>query len=59
VELGITAAVTAGDPAPQRWASQIGAGVAEVPLSCFADAMTDLDRRLTEPATRGPDGPGH
>jgi hypothetical protein len=53
VELGISAAVTAGDPAPQRWAGQIGAGVAEAPLSCFADATTDLGRRLTEPATAG------
>ena len=32
---------------------QIGAGVAEAPLSCFADVMTDLGRRPTEPVTEG------
>jgi hypothetical protein len=26
--------------------------VAEAPLACFADALADLDRRLTEPASR-------
>jgi len=26
---------------------QVGAGVAEAPLACFADALTDLDRRLS------------
>jgi hypothetical protein len=29
----------------------VGAGVAEAPLGCFADALADLDRRLTGPAT--------
>jgi hypothetical protein len=27
----------------------VGAGVAEAPLDCFTDALTDLDRRLTAP----------
>jgi hypothetical protein len=47
VELGVTPAVTTG--ILHRWAGtgQTGAGVAEAPLSCFTQALTDLDRRLT------------
>ena len=50
VELGMTPAVTTG--ILHRWAGtgQVGAGVAEAPLGCFAAAMADLDRRLTGPA---------
>ncbi len=47
VELGSPPAVTTG--ILHRWdgTGQVGAGVAEAPLGCFADAMADLDRRLT------------
>jgi len=33
-----------------RFIWNLGAGVAEAPPSCFADAPADLDRRLTEGA---------
>jgi hypothetical protein len=45
--------VTAGILHRSDGTGQIGAGVAEAPLSCFADAITDLGRRLTEPVTEG------
>jgi hypothetical protein len=51
-ELGITPAVTTGILHRSAGTGQVGAGVAEAPLACFADALTDLDQRLTGP------GPG-
>lgn len=56
VELGTTPAVTTGILHRSDGTGQIGAGVAEAPLDCFADALADLDRRLT--ATGEPGGPG-
>ena len=53
VELGITPAVTTGILHRSDGTGQVGAGVAEAPLGCFADALADLDRRLTGP-TRKP-----
>ena len=50
VELGITPAVTTGILHCSDGTGQVGAGVAEAPLGCFADALADLDRRLTGPA---------
>jgi len=50
VELGITPAVTTGILHGSDGTGQVGAGVAEAPLGCFADALADLDRRLTGPA---------
>jgi hypothetical protein len=47
VELGTTPAVTTGILHRFDGTGQIGAGVAEAPLGCFADALADLDRRLT------------
>jgi hypothetical protein len=47
VELGITPAVTTGILHVSAGTGQVGAGVAEAPLSCFAEALTDLDRRLS------------
>jgi Protein of unknown function (DUF1116) len=46
VELGITPAVTTGILHRSAGTGQVGAGVAEAPLACFADALADLDRRL-------------
>jgi hypothetical protein len=46
-ELGTTPAVTTGILHRNAGTGQVGAGVAEAPLACFADALTDLDRRLT------------
>ena len=46
VELGITPAVTTGILHRDAGTGQVGAGVAEAPLRCFADALADLDRRL-------------
>jgi len=45
-ELGTTPAVTTGILHRSAGTGQVGAGVAEAPLACFADALTDLDRRL-------------
>lgn len=47
VELGITPAVTTGILHRSEGTGQVGAGVAEAPLSCFAEALADLDRRLS------------
>jgi Protein of unknown function (DUF1116) len=47
VELGMTPAVTTGILHRSAGTGQVGAGVAEAPLACFADALADLDRRLT------------
>jgi hypothetical protein len=47
VELGITPAVTTGILHASAGTGQVGAGVAEAPLACFADALADLDRRLS------------
>jgi hypothetical protein len=47
VELGITPAVTTGILHLSAGTGQVGAGVAEAPLSCFAAALTDLDHRLS------------
>ena len=46
VELGSTPAVTTGILHRSDGTGQVGAGVAEAPLGCFADALADLDRRL-------------
>src|SRR5499427_10943915 len=54
VELGTTPAVTTGILHRSDGTGQVGAGVAEAPLSCFADALADLDRRLTGPGEEGP-----
>src|SRR5262249_52017609 len=51
-ELGTTPAVTTGILHRSAGTGQVGAGVAEAPLACFADALTDLDRRLTGPDRR-------
>jgi hypothetical protein len=47
VELGITPAVTTGILHLSAGTGQVGAGVAEAPLACFAEALLDLDRRLS------------
>ena len=47
VELGITPAVTTGILHRSDGSGQVGAGVAEAPLGCFAAALADLDHRLT------------
>ena len=47
VELASPPAVTTGILHRSAGTGQVGAGVAEAPLECFADAMADLDRRLT------------
>jgi hypothetical protein len=46
VELGITPAVTTGILHRSAGTGQVGAGVAEAPIECFAAALADLDRRL-------------
>src|SRR5260221_12647837 len=46
VELGVTPAITTGILHRSAGTGQVGAGVAEAPLGCFADALADLDRRL-------------
>jgi hypothetical protein len=46
VELGITPAVTTGILHRDAGTGQVGAGVAEAPAGCFADALADLDRRM-------------
>jgi Protein of unknown function (DUF1116) len=48
-ELGTTPAVTTGILHRSAGTGQVGAGVAEAPLDCFTDALSDLDRRLTGP----------
>jgi hypothetical protein len=48
-EFGTTPAVTTGILHRSAGTGQVGAGVAEAPLACFTDALTDLDRRLTAP----------
>jgi hypothetical protein len=50
VELGITPAVTTGILHRDAGTGQVGAGVAEAPLRCFADALAGLDRRLAAQA---------
>ena len=46
VELGITPKVTTGILHVSDGSGQVGAGVAEAPLSCFRDAVLALDRQL-------------
>lgn len=46
VELGVTPAITTGILHRSAGTGQVGAGVAEAPLGCFADALADLDQRL-------------
>jgi len=53
VELGITPAVTTGILHRSAGTGQVGAGVAEAPAGCFADALADLDRRLAGPGQPG------
>jgi hypothetical protein len=47
VELGTPPAVTTGILHASDGSGQVGAGVAEAPLGCFAGALAGLDRRLT------------
>jgi hypothetical protein len=54
VELGTTPAVTTGILHRSDGTGQVGAGVAEAPLGCFAAALADLDRRLAGSVTGGP-----
>ena len=49
-ELGLTPAVTTGILHRSAGTGQVGAGVAEAPLACFAAALADLDRRLSAAA---------
>jgi Protein of unknown function (DUF1116) len=56
VELGTTPAVTTGILHRSDGTGQVGAGVAEAPLGCFADALADLDRRLSGGVVDGADG---
>ena len=46
VELGVTPAITTGILHRSAGTGQVGAGVAEAPLTCFTAALTDLDERL-------------
>ena len=46
VELGVTPAITTGILHRSAGTGQVGAGVAEAPLECFAAALADLDQRL-------------
>ena len=46
VEHGITPKVTTGILDARDGSGQVGAGIAEAPLSCFRDALLDLDTRL-------------
>ena len=47
VELGITPKITTGVLHASAGVGQVGAGVAEAPLSCFVDAVMALDRALS------------
>ena len=47
VETGITPAVNTGIVHASDGSGQVGAGVAHAPLTCFKQALLDLDRRLT------------
>jgi hypothetical protein len=49
VELGITPKITTGVLHASAGVGQVGAGVAEAPLSCFVDAVMALDRALSGP----------
>ena len=46
VELGVTPKITTGVLDASGGGGQIGAGVAEAPVSCFVDAVMALDRTL-------------
>jgi Protein of unknown function (DUF1116) len=45
-ELGITPKITTGVLHASAGTGQVGAGVAEAPLSCFVDSVLELDREL-------------
>jgi hypothetical protein len=45
-ELGVTPSITTGVLHASTGIGQIGAGVAQAPLSCFVDAVMALDRAL-------------
>lgn len=47
-ETGITPKVNTGVLHVSDGSGQVGAGVATAPLSCFVEALLDLDRRLTD-----------
>jgi len=47
VEYGITPKVTTGILHVSDGSGQVGAGIAEAPLSCFRAALLDLDARLS------------
>jgi len=47
VELGVTPAITTGILHRSAGTGQVGAGVAEAPLGCFAAALTELDHQLS------------
>jgi len=53
VELGIAPAITTGILHKSAGTGQVGAGVAEAPIGCFADALADLDRRLGQAGQTG------
>jgi hypothetical protein len=57
VELGITPAITTGILHRSAGTGQVGAGLAEAPLACFTEALTDLDRRLDAAAAASQDMP--
>jgi Protein of unknown function (DUF1116) len=46
VELGVTPSITTGVLHASAGTGQIGAGVAQAPLSCFVDSLMVLDRSL-------------
>ena len=46
VELGVAPSVTTGILHVSDGSGQVGAGIAEAPLSCFNAALLDLDARL-------------
>ncbi len=48
VEVGITPKVNTGILHVSDGSGQVGAGVAEAPMACFADALLDLDHRLAQ-----------
>lgn len=47
VELGITPSITTGILHASAGTGQVGAGIAEAPLSCFVAALLDLDTALS------------
>lgn len=52
VELGLTPAISTGILHASQGTGQVGAGVAEAPLSCFTAALLDLDGQVNAPSPR-------